>query len=330
MSYHAYDHDKLEAADNMKIERTIYFESENADISALTALPLEQLQTMREESAAAEQAIFESLQKQAAAWEEQAGKTLELNKAIEYARTPEVEHTANQWQAGEYRHVISNRVFQMDYNIYERTLYDKAAQKSVPYRWELTWTVRTNSPAGHQQAKIAGQHSKVFSDKAAMEKYLNGRIKAYAHLFTEISPPIPQEYAQRFKVNGQLLSGYTIEGEQPKQEQQIGRPIPEKPGQRKEREALDGQFSILIDNRSRFETGEAGGAWLSMPATKEQLHEAMKSVGVTADNPQDFFINGYSTKWDHHFALPHDVVCAASVDELNFLAAHTTSCGKAK
>ena len=28
-----------------------------------------------------------------------------------------------------------------------------------------------------------------------MEKYLNGRIKAYDRLFTEISPPIPQEYA---------------------------------------------------------------------------------------------------------------------------------------
>ena len=26
-----------------------------------------------------------------------------------------------------------------------------------------------------------------------MEKYLNGRIKAYDRLFTEISPPIPQE-----------------------------------------------------------------------------------------------------------------------------------------
>ena len=42
------------------------------------------------------------------------------------------------------------------------------------------------------QAKIAGQDRKVFTDKAAMEKYLNGRIKAYDRLFTEISPPIPQ------------------------------------------------------------------------------------------------------------------------------------------
>ena len=75
MSYSRYDRDKLEAADTMRIERTIYFNSENADISSLTALTVEQLQALREESAAAEQTIFETLQAQAAAWEEQAGKT---------------------------------------------------------------------------------------------------------------------------------------------------------------------------------------------------------------------------------------------------------------
>lgn len=31
------------------------------------------------------------------------------------------------------------------------------------------------------------------------------------------------------------------------------------------------QFSILIDSRTRFETSEPGGVWLSMPTTKEQL-----------------------------------------------------------
>ena len=81
------------------------------------------------------------------------------------------------------------------------------------------------------------------------------------------------------------------------------------------------QFSILIDSRSRFETGQPGGYWLDMPATKEQLHEAMKSVGITADNPQDFFIRGYSDNEDRHIALPYDMVCAADVDSLNFLAA---------
>ena len=44
-----------------------------------------------------------------------------------------------------------------------------------------------------------------------MEKYLQGRISAYAHLFTEISPPIPEEHKKRFFVNGVLLPGYTVE-----------------------------------------------------------------------------------------------------------------------
>ena len=80
-------------------------------------------------------------------------------------------------------------------------------------------------------------------------------------------------------------------------------------------------FSILIDNRSRFEAGELSSAWLSMPATAEQLHAAMESVGITADNPQDFFIHGYSYPVDKPLALPYDMVCAAGIDELNFLAA---------
>ena len=282
---------------------------------------------MREESAAAEQAIFESLKTQAAAWEEQAGKTLFIDKAIEYTRIPEVKHTANKWEAEEYRHVISNMVYQMSYHTYENTRYDREAKESIPYSWSLTWSVRTNSPDGYRQAKIAGQDKKVFADKAAMEKYLNGRIKAYANLFTELSPPIPQEYAEHFKVNSVLLPGYTVEGEEPKQPEQTadipisGVSVSENIEQRKEREQVDEVFSILIDSRTRFETGKPGGEWLSMPATKEQLHEAMRSVGVTADNPQDFFIHGYSCPEDKHLALPYDLMCSGKVDELNFLAA---------
>ena len=86
-------------------------------------------------------------------------------------------------------------------------------------------------------------------------------------------------------------------------------------------ERLSEIFSILIDNRSRFEAGELSSAWLSMPATVEQLHAAMQSVGITADNPQDFFINGYSYPIDKPLALPYDMVRAAGIDELNFLAA---------
>ena len=320
MPYSSYDHDKLETAETMRIERRIYFEAKDGEIAPYVSLPPEQLHAMREESAAAEQAIFNDLARRAAAWEEQAGKTLLLDKAIEYTRTTVVQHTSNEWQKGEYdRYTRSNRVYQMNYHIYENTRYDKEAQQSIPYSWTLTWSVRTNSPS-RTQAKIAGQDRKVFTDKAAMEKYLNGRIKAYDRLFTEISPPIPQEYADYFKVNGMLMPDYTIEGEEPPQQQQAAA-IPENTGQEKEREHMDGQFSIMIGNRSRFEAGDPSGYWLDMPATKEQLHEAMQSVGITADNPQDFSIRGYSDDPEKHIALPYDMVCAASVDELNFLAA---------
>ena len=321
MPYSSYDHDKLETAETMRIERRIYFEAKDGEIAPYVSLPLEQLHAMREESAAAEQAIFNDLSSRAAAWEEQAGKTLLLDKAIEYTRTTVVQHTSNEWQKGEYdRYTRSNRVYQMNYHIYENTRYDREKQQSVPYSYSLTWGVYTNSPNRNGQAKIAGQDRKVFSDKAAMEKYLNGRIKAYDRLFTEISPPIPQEYADYFKVNGQLMPDYTIEGEEPPQPEQAAA-IPENTGQEKEREHMSEQFSIMIGNRSRFDAGDPGGYWLDMPATKEQLHEAMRNVGITADNPQDFSIRGYSDDPEKHIALPYEMVCAADVDELNFLAA---------
>ena len=79
------------------------------------------------------------------------------------------------------------------------------------------------------------------------------------------------------------------------------------------------QFSILIDSRTRFETGEPGGAWLSMPTTTEQLHEAMQRVGITADNPQDFFINGFASTEQQPFDVPLPVIQSASMDELNYL-----------
>lgn len=162
--YSMFERDKLDPADSMRIERNIYFEEQTADLSGLTALPLEQLQALREEYAAAEQAAFEALQEQAAAWDEQAGKTLAIDKAIEYVRTPEATHTANQWEATDYGKHISNRVYQMRYHISENTRYDREKEKSIPYSWTLSWSIYTNSPHNYGQAKIAGQERKVFAD----------------------------------------------------------------------------------------------------------------------------------------------------------------------
>ena len=327
MSYSSYDHDDLEPASTMRIERRIYFESGKADLSEAVKLPLAELLSLRAESAAAEQEVFDRLKEQAAAWEEQAGRTLFLDKALEYARTLPVTHTANQWEApDEYRHIRSNMVYQMDYSISENTRYDSAAQKSVPYSWTLRWSLRTNAPGSYRQAKIAGQDRKVFASREELDKYLNGRIKAHDHYFTEISPAIPKEYADCFKVNGCLLPGYTIEGEEPAKAAAL--PTQEEAAQPQQttatperREPVNEVFSIFLDSRAEAQTGGPHGYWLSLPTTAEQVQEALKEIHITADNQQDLFIDGFSAPEGKPLELPEDLIKAASVDELNFLAA---------
>ena len=83
-------------------------------------------------------------------------------------------------------------------------------------------------------------------------------------------------------------------------------------------EHLAEQFSILIDSRSRFETGQPGGVWLPMPTTAEQLHKAMKRIGITAENSQDFFINGFANTEQQPFDVPLSVIQSAGIDELNY------------
>ena len=327
MSYSSYDHDDLEPASTMRIERRIYFESGKADLSEAVKLPLAELLSLRAESAAAEQEVFDRLKEQAAAWEEQAGRTLFLDKALEYARTLPVTHTANQWEApDEYRHIRSNMVYQMDYSISENTRYDSTAKKSVPYSWTLRWSLYTNAPHGNQREKIAGQDRKVFASREELDKYLNGRIKAHDHYFTEISPAIPKEYADCFKVNGCLLPGYTIEGEEPAKAAEL--PAQEETAQPQQtaatperREPVNEIFSIFLDNRAEAQTGGPHGYWLSLPTSAEQVQEALKEIHITADNQQNLFIDGFSAPEGKPLELPEDLIKAASVDELNFLAA---------
>lgn len=327
MSYSSYDHDDLEPASTMRIERRIYFESGKADLSEMVKLPLAELLSLRAESAAAEQEVFDRLKEQAAAWEEQAGRTLFLDKALEYARTLPVTHTANQWEApDEYRHIRSNMVYQMDYSISENTRYDSAAQKSVPYSWTLRWGLYTNAPHGNPMEKIAGQERKVFSSREELDKYLNGRIKAHDHYFTEISPAIPKEYADCFKVNGCLLPGYTIEGEEPAKAAAL--PTQEEAAQPQQttatperREPVNEVFSIFLDNRAEAQTGGPHGYWLSLPTSAEQVQETLKEIHITADNQQDLFIGDFSAPEGKPLELPEDLIKTASVDELNFLAA---------
>ena len=79
-------------------------------------------------------------------------------------------------------------------------------------------------------------------------------------------------------------------------------------------------FTVLIQNRTEFEKGNPATVFLSLPATKEELHEAMKALNITADNPQDFFLNGYSTAEGRRIEIPSDWIRDGDLDRINFLA----------
>ena len=79
-------------------------------------------------------------------------------------------------------------------------------------------------------------------------------------------------------------------------------------------------FSILLHNRQRYEQGKEG-LWFSLPTTTEKLQEALREIGISADNPQDFFLYDYRSPQERPIKLPRDLVLSADVDELNFLAA---------
>lgn len=79
-------------------------------------------------------------------------------------------------------------------------------------------------------------------------------------------------------------------------------------------------FSIQLSNHTTQPDGKTG-VWLDLPATAEQVQAAMGQIGVTQDNPWDYFISGFSSPEGRHLAIPHDMALASGVNELNFLAA---------
>lgn len=216
--YDAYDFDTyVRAGEEIRLSRQLVLSPADTDLSPFANCKVEDLNKLREISEAAENKVFEELCASLSKWEEKGRITLLLDAAIQYLSTPEVEHTANQWESdGNDRYKISNRVYEMTYDIWEDTKYDHNAQKSVPVAWYVSWNVSTRNPSNlYYSGKIAGQSNKRYTDKAALDKYVQGRIAAYSHLFSEISPPIPAEYSHIFMVNGLLLPGYTIEGQTP-------------------------------------------------------------------------------------------------------------------
>lgn len=215
-NYETFDYDRLTEGSKIEIEHTVY--CNEPDISDLISKPLTEILDLQANSLIAERAAYENIRQAAQAWEKQAAMTQQLNRVITYLQIPPPEHSSNKWIKAKDHYgydSISNAVYKMNCRLQEGYSW-----RGKPAKWEVKWHIYTNSPHDNYNVKIAGQE-RSFSDKAAAEKYLQGRIKAYSHLFTENSPPIPDEYTRPFMLYGQLLPGYTTEEMQKVQEKTV-------------------------------------------------------------------------------------------------------------
>lgn len=206
---------QLKPGEELRFSEHIYRSPTSQDISDLIQFSIDELIEKEQASIGEEEKIYAKMCDLTNEWLEQAAETIRIRKAKQFLFIPSAKHTNNQWRLDEYGwYEISNRVYRMTYHIYEGTT-DRSHKKARTAYWDLSWSVMLNTPSnpdnGAYRRKIAGQNDKRFFDKSSMEKYLQGRIAAYQHLFTELSPLIPKEHKNCFCVNGILLPGYTVE-----------------------------------------------------------------------------------------------------------------------
>ena len=117
---------------------------------------------------------------------------------------------------------------------------------------------------------------------------------------------------------GDDIDPYTYDGHMSMEDYELMQKLMEQDQER--REPMSEVFSILLHNRQRYEQGKEG-LWLSLPTTTEKLQAALREIGISTDNPQDFFLYDYRSPQERPIKLPRDLVLSADVDELNFLAA---------
>lgn len=208
--------DKLVEGAMLKFEHKVEYEKFRIDIPEITeisTLSLAELKQRRKDSAKLEQDIFSRIKDVIKEWEAQAGQTLLLDKALEYANTPQVAHTSNKWkQLKDGSWEISNLVYKMCYKIWEDAAGDKKGT------WLVTWAVGINCPKRPPTEKynfngefiIAEQKKKRYDTFDAAQRYIQGRFDLYVHHFSELRPPIPEKYKKHFYINGCLLPKYTV------------------------------------------------------------------------------------------------------------------------
>ena len=196
---------------SITVQRDMRYLGEKADFKPFLDVPVKDLERQLKDSQAAEKKIYDELQTAAKAWDEHGSRTLLLQKAIEYLKTPVVEHTANEWkQHTDGSWEISNLVYKMTFRI------DKAGDE-----WKLTWELQYTAPGlppekyrsyydRPPKKRIEYEGSKKYKTMAGARKYIQSKFDQYAECFETLSPPIPSEAKGLFCVNGQLLQGYSV------------------------------------------------------------------------------------------------------------------------
>ena len=211
-----YPKDEHTEGSYISVKRALEFSEwnvEKSDLAELVKLPEDELTKRRGESVGAEKAAFEQMQALAQTWQDNAVRTMLLDRALEYARTPEVTHTSNEWKRYGEVWEISNKVYKMRYTIQEQKTGAKKGQ------WLVTWGIAINKPRRpssekhyyYGDAMVVDEKKKYYNAEADAQNYIQGRFNVYAHLFRELSPPIPYPYRRLFHINGILLPGYTVE-----------------------------------------------------------------------------------------------------------------------
>ncbi len=204
--------DDLKPGKQIVVNHTVRIWGGAADLTPLVCQSEKELIARQKTSIRKEEQVYEKLRKATGEWEELGAQTLLLEKALEYVRTPEVAHTANEWRRQmDGTMEISNRTYKMWYRF---------AEESTGGPWRVYWGFDYNVPRQPEgdynyqftgdSIKIAGQNKKGYASQEAAQQYIQGRFDLYAHLFTELSPPIPENQKRMFSVNGHLLPGYTL------------------------------------------------------------------------------------------------------------------------
>ena len=126
----------LQEGTDFFVRRQMRYLGENANFKPFLNTPIKELEQQLKESKAAEKKIFTEVQAAAKAWDAHGAQTLLLTKAIEYLKTPVVEHTGNEWkQRKDGSWEISNLVYKMTFSI-------------IKFRdeWKLSWELQYTAP----------------------------------------------------------------------------------------------------------------------------------------------------------------------------------------